>query len=45
MKKKLRTPEERLASGALKEEFGQIIFPKNLPWGTVLKFRGSFSWR
>jgi len=39
----LRTPEERLPSGAPKEEFGRMIFQKNLPWGTVLKFRGSCS--
>jgi len=34
----LRTPEERLPSGAPKEEFGRMIFQKNLPWGTVLDF-------
>jgi len=34
----LRTPEERLPSGSPKEEFGRMIFEKNLPWGTVLKF-------
>ena len=34
----LRTPEERLPSGAPKEEFDQMIFQKNLPWGTVPNF-------
>jgi len=32
------TPEERLPWGVLKEEFGRIIFQKNLTWGTVLVF-------
>jgi len=34
----LRTLEERLSSGSPQEEFGRMIFEKNLPWGTVLKF-------
>ena len=34
----LRTLEERLPSGAQKEEFGLMIFEKNLSWGTVLNF-------
>jgi len=33
--------EMRLPSGAPKEEFGRMIFEKNLPWGTVLKFSHS----
>ena len=33
----MRTPEERLPSGAPKEEFGHMIFEQNLSWGTVLK--------
>ena len=41
----LRTPEERLPSGAPEEEFGRMIFQKNIPLGAVLKFRGSCSWR
>jgi len=32
----LLTPEERLPSGAPEEEFGRMIFQKNLPWVTVL---------
>jgi len=34
----LRTPQERLPSGGPKEEFGRMIFQKNVPWGTVLNF-------
>jgi len=34
----LRTPKESLLSGIPKEEFGRMIFEKNLPWGTVLTF-------
>jgi len=30
----LRTPEEMLPLGAPKEEFGRMIFEKNLPWRT-----------
>jgi len=37
----LRTPEERHSSGAPKDEFGRMIFEKNLPWETVLKFSQS----
>jgi len=33
----LRTPVERLPSGAPKEEFGRMIFQKSLPLGTVLQ--------
>jgi len=34
----LRSSEERLPSGAQKEEFGRMIFEKNLPWRTILNF-------
>jgi len=34
----LRTPEERLPSGAPKEEFGWMIFETKSSLGTVLKF-------
>jgi len=34
----LRTPNKRVFSGVPTEEFSGMIFEKNRPWGSVLKF-------
>jgi len=39
----LRTPEERLPSGAPKEEFGRMIFPKKSSLGDRTRFRSTTS--